>query len=82
MVYRWVSHSITHTKRGKTGGVCLIIGLKKVFFSYAERIKYYRDGMQGWVTLGLTTVTDVICEIVSLTCDSFKKAKTIYNGLG
>jgi len=38
----------------------------------AEKIKYYRDGMQGWVTLGLTTVTDVTCEIVRPTCDSFK----------
>ena len=30
-----------------------------------EKLKYYRDGMQGWVSLGLTTVMDnEICTLV------------------
>lgn len=35
-------------------------------FGYpAEKLKYYRDGMQGWVSLGLTTIMDKeICKLV------------------
>ncbi len=38
----------------------------------AEKIKYYRDGMQGWVTLGLTTVTEEACKIVRPDCVSLR----------
>ena len=38
----------------------------------AEKIKYYRDGMQGWVTLGLTTVTENVCKIVKPSCESLR----------
>ncbi len=38
----------------------------------AEKIKYYRDGMQGWVTLGLTTFTEDACKIVKPVCDSLR----------
>jgi len=38
----------------------------------AEKIKYYRDGMQGWVTLGLTTVTEEACTVVRPNCDSLR----------
>jgi len=38
----------------------------------AEKIKYYRDGMQGWVTLGFTTVVDQdVCEIKKIKCDRY-----------
>ena len=34
-----------------------------------EKLKYYRDGMQGWVSLGLTTVSnDYGCEIQEPVC--------------
>lgn len=36
----------------------------------AEKIKYYRDGMQGWETLGLTTITaNNVCRIRKPECD-------------
>jgi rhodanese-related sulfurtransferase len=38
----------------------------------AEKIKYYRDGMQGWVTLGLTMAIDNVCDIVKPSCESLR----------
>ena len=35
----------------------------------AEKLKYYRDGMQGWVSLGFTIVTDESCDVKQLKCD-------------
>jgi len=40
-----------------------------------EKLKYYRDGMQGWVSLGLTTVSqDELCKIKKPVCknDSYR----------
>ncbi|MEE9327680.1 MAG: rhodanese-like domain-containing protein [Cocleimonas sp.] len=36
----------------------------------AEKLKYYRDGMQGWETLGLTTIAaNNVCRIKKPACD-------------
>ena len=35
----------------------------------AEKIKYYRDGMQGWVTLGFTISLNETCDVKKPSCD-------------
>lgn len=36
-----------------------------------EKLKYYRDGMQGWVSLGLTTISqDETCKIKKPVCEN------------
>lgn len=37
-----------------------------------EKIKYYRDGMQGWVTLGLTTFLESeVCDVKKPKCENY-----------
>ena len=46
-----------------------VLALLELFYP-AEKLKYYRDGMQGWLSLGLTTVSTekASCEIVEPVC--------------